>query len=83
MDPSRDRLIAAACEANRRVEAAQTRARRLVDNAVQARAAALTAAHDAGVTWPQLGDAMGVTPQRAQQAARQVAIRQARRKTAD
>ncbi|WP_448062260.1 hypothetical protein [Cellulomonas hominis] len=79
--PTTDDLITAAADAHRRVEAAQDEARRLVDDAVRARAAALTAAHDAGATWPAIGQALGVSAQRAQQAAAQVAIRAGRRRS--
>jgi hypothetical protein len=74
-----DELLAAAVEAGKRVEAAQAEGRRLVDEAVQARARALAAAHAAGFTWLQIGAALGVTRQRAQQAAAQVTIRAGRR----
>jgi predicted transcriptional regulator len=36
----------------------------------QATAAAIVAAREAGITWPAIGEALGVTPQRAQQLAR-------------
>ena len=62
-DPAADRALDrdwSVCEADEAVALA-----------VAERAAALRAARDAGATWRQLGAALGVSGERAQQAARQ------------
>ena len=64
-------LIKAAVEANDNVAQVRREADEAVALAVAERAAALRAARDAGATWRQLGAALGVSGERAQQAARQ------------
>ncbi len=63
---NRDKLLAAV----KKTDAAVRAARDEVGLTVERRATALRKAHEAGITWVDLGKALGVTGARAQQAAR-------------
>lgn len=64
-------LIEAAVDANERVAEVRRQADAAVAAAVAERAQALRAAREAGASWRKLGAALGVSGERAQQAAKQ------------
>lgn len=77
MSRSPESHLQAVARAEQSVQAARER----VEQAVDRRADALTAAHDAGLTWRKLAETMGVrTAQQVQQAADVRRIRASRRK---